>query len=587
MHRRRRRSGRWVLGGALLVVFAWSALAAALLAGAAADARGAKEELEAARARFGTDELVEGEGLAALERAQEGFASAEARSGSLPLAPVGLLPVVGRQVRSLHALSGAGAEVLEVAVDAAGDVAALREGVLEAHERVTAVEELRATVAQAGDRLRSVRLGPDEALVTPLAEARATVADELTEAIESIDRASTVTTGMAEVLAGSRYLVLAANNAEMQTGWGMPLSAGVLEVVDGELRLDTMEPTADLLLPADAVPVPGDFGDRWGFMRPSQDFRNLALTADFDQAAPVAAAMWEALGRGPVGGVFVLDPVALAAILRSTGPVESGGRTVTADDVVPLVLHDAYVEQGGEPEGRDERRQEQSDIAVAAVDAATAPGTDLIDLAENLAEAAEGRHVLAWSSDPEQQAAWEAVAVDGALGPDSLLVGPANRAGNKLDWFLDVSADLSATPTPDGVEVAVEIELTNRTPDGEPRYIAGPYGDERLRDDDDQLVAEGDWRGFLTVHLPGDAGNAGIDGMPLAVDGPAGPTRVVSTVVEVPKGASASHTVRFTLPPGSDGLTVEPSARVRPISWSAGDERWKDDDGARAVPLVP
>ena len=572
---------RWLFAGGALCVLAWAAVAAALLLSAAGEARTAKQGLEAARDRFTADELIEGEGLAALDRAQGHFARAESRVGALPLAPVRVLPVLGRQVRSLHSLAGAGADILAVAADAAGEVEDLREGQQQPGERVAAVQRLHATVVRSGAQLGSVSLGPDEALLGPLADARSTLAEELDEALGSLERAEAVTGALVDVLDGSRFLVLAANNAEMQNGWGMPLSAGVLEVVDGDLTLERMEPTEGLLLPPDAVPLTGDLAATWGFLRPTEDLRNIAVTASFDEAAPVAAQMWEALGRGPVDGVLVLDPLALRAILRTTGPVDAGG-VVSADDVVPLVLHDAYVLQARGATGRDARQERQSEIAVAAIAAATAPGTDLVDLARNLADAAEDRHVMLWSSDPAQQAAWTAAGVDGALQEDSLLLGAANRGGNKLDWFLDVGAELRTAAVPGGIEVTVDVDLVNRTPDGEPEYVAGPF-----RGGSGPLLAAGDWRGFLTAHVPGAATDVRIDGLDVVVDGPAGPARVVAAVTLVPKGEARTHVVRFTMPPGSSALIVEPSARVNPISWAAGGQEWRDDDGARSVDLDP
>ncbi|MDQ3384780.1 MAG: DUF4012 domain-containing protein [Actinomycetota bacterium] len=571
---------RWVLAGLFLVVLVWTGVSAVLLTSAALAARQGKVQLEQARDRFTADELVEGEGLVALEEAGSRFELAEERSGSPFLAPATVLPMLGRQVRSLHALAGAGAEVLQIAVEAAGDVEELRRGTREPAARVAAVEQLHGTVTAASRQLREVSLGPDEALVAPLADARQTIGDELAEVLTSLERGETVTAALVEVLRGSRYLVLAANNAEMQAGWGMPLSIGVLEVVDGDLVLDEMEATRDLILPADAVPVGGAFGATWGFMRPSQDFRNLALTASFEEAAPVAAAMWEELGRGSVDGVLALDPLALRAILETTGPVEVDGGPVGADDVVPLVLHDGYVLQAADPSGLDVRRERQSEIAVAAIKAASTPGTDLVELARNLAEAAESRHLMMWSADSEQQAAWEAAGVDGGLQPDSLLIGAVNRSPNKVDWFLDVAATATAQAGAGGIEVALEIELSNRTPDGEPEYVVGPFeggtGPE---------LSEGDWRGFLTVHLPGAAEGPVIEGLDLAVDGSSGPTRVVSAVVLIPKGQVTTHVVRFTLPPGAEVVVVEPSARVWPVQWAAGDETWWDDTGPRELDL--
>ena len=570
---------RWLFGAGFLLV-GWAIVAGALLAVSASAATDARALVADARARFGADELIEGEGKAVLEHAATRFAEAESSSGSLILAPARALPVLGRQIRSLNTLAGAGADVLAVVVEASGAVDELRVGAEVPASRVASVTALRETVSAAAVQLRSVSLGPDEALIAPLARARQTIAGELVEALESLDRAELVTSALVSVLEGSRYLVLAANNAEMQAGWGMPLSVGVLEVVDGDLGLTGMQAAEDLVLPAGAVPIIGDFEATWGFMRPSQDFRNLALTASFPEAAPVAAAMWEELGRGAVDGVIALDPLALRAILTATGPVEVEDGIVTAEDVVPFVLHDAYVDQQSRSAGQEVRRERQSDIAVATVASATSAGTDLLELARSLAEAAASRHVMVWSIEPNEQAAWAAAGVDGGFGQDSLLIGAVNRSANKLDWFLDVSASLQAEAVADGIEVTIEIELLNRTPDGEPSYVAGPTAEGP-----DGLLAAGDWRGFLTVHVPGEAASVRIDGLAPTVDGRSWPTRVGASVVLVPKGQTQRHVVEFTLPAGPRSLTVEPSARVRPVQWEAGGERWSDDIGARTLTL--
>ena len=74
--------------------------------------------------------------------------------------------------------------------------------------------------------------------------------------------------------------------------------------------------------------------------------------------------------------------------------------------------------------------------------------------------------------------------MDGRLDPDSLMLSVVNRSANKADVFIAVRADVRLDPRPETTEVVVDIELTNRIPDGEPRYAGGPnpetdntYGD--------------------------------------------------------------------------------------------------------------
>jgi hypothetical protein len=172
--------------------------------------------------------------------------------------------------------------------------------------------------------------------------------------------------------------------------------------------------------------------------------------------------------------VLAVDPYALKAILAATGPVTvEDGTTVSAEDVVPFVLHDQYIDESINEPGRAERQDRLADVAAAAVDALAGP-VDAATLVEELMQAAYHRHVLAWSNVPEEQRGWEAGGIDGELDRQSTLVSLVNRGCNKLDWFVDVSASLEFAPTPQGREGSLRVVVENRTPPGQSSYIAGP-----------------------------------------------------------------------------------------------------------------
>src|SRR5207247_1833460 len=153
--------------------------------------------------------------------------------------------------------------------------------------------------------------------------------------LSTLARAVTSTRGLATFLEGpSRYLVLAANNAEMRAGSGTVLSAGVLTARDGRLSLGEFQPTGDLRLPGDGVALPKDLRARWGWLHPGREWRNLAASPRFDVTGEVATRMWRAAGGKPVEGVLVVDVEALASVLRAVGPVDVGGERIDADGAV-------------------------------------------------------------------------------------------------------------------------------------------------------------------------------------------------------------------------------------------------------------
>ncbi|MDP9019824.1 MAG: DUF4012 domain-containing protein, partial [Actinomycetota bacterium] len=490
--------------------------------------------------------------------------------------PVWFIPVLGRQLRSFAALAGATAEAAEVgATAAASGRQALETAAGGGPERARALRELSAIAERAEEDLADLDLGPGEHLVPSLARNRRDLVGYLGEGRTTLRRVGLVTGAVADVLAGpSRYLLLASNNAEMRAGSGMFLSAGIIEARDGSLTLGPMRPTGDLTLPGTGVEGDPDLQARWGWLHPGREWRNLGLSPRFDATGELAAAMWQALGGDPVDGVLAIDVETLRALLSATGPVPVGDGVVGPDEVVELLLHGQYLElaEVGTPELADQagRRERLGELAGAALGALETGDYDPGTLVAELAGAAGGRHLLAWSAQPDHQQAWEAAGISGSLSEESLLVSVLNRGGNKLDRFLQVGSSLALRPVSAGTDVAVEVHLANRTPVGEPWYVAGPAPGSGL--------APGDYLGMVSANVPAAAADLRIDGEPvLMARGPDGPTQVIAAPVLVPAGSARTVVIRFRLPPEVGSVDVEPSARIPPIEWSAGDTEWRGD----------
>ena len=104
--------------------------------------------------------------------------------------------------------------------------------------------------------------------------------------------------------------------------------------------------------------------------------------------------------------------------------------------------------------------------------------------------------------------------------------------------------------------------------------MAGPYpGSDR---------SAGDYNGIVTLTMPEGAGTPTIDGdRSIAVLGQDGPTRVVGTLVNIPRDESTELKIEFDLPTSWQSMLVLPSARVPPINWTAGDKNWTDTQPIR------
>jgi hypothetical protein len=563
----------------------WLLLATFWMVRLASDLRAGRDAASAARELLGPDEVADGAPLGDLRVAQKRFDAAHDRAGGFVLAPLRLAPVIGRQLRSIDALSGAAEQVARVGVDAVE-----RAGVLfddpagEGTARVDQVRALSAIVDDVAESLERVDdLGPFNGLIGPLADARNELAADLDDARRALADARTGARAALSLVEGPRkYLVIAANNAEMRAGSGMWLQGGVLRTRDGQLQLDDMVSLYLDADPADGEVQPrGDFAARWGWLRPGDEWRNLMASPRFPVSAEMAVRMWKAATGEDVDGVIAIDAIGLQAIVEATGPVRFEGRTYDAEDVPQQVLHDQYSqfgdllddEAGANQAARREALAALAESAVGAIDRGDYPASTLI---RTLGDAIEGRHVLAWTPDEVEQAGWEAADMDGELEADSLALSLLNHGANKLDWFTTVEAELSVELGPAGWDATVEVEITNNTPaTGETTYVQGPYPGNDL--------APGAYRGLLAVNLPAYASGARFEGVEtLAVVGPDGDSQVIGYQFDLPRGRTQRAVLHFLLPPHANRLLIEPSARVPGIVWHHGEEQWQDSSSRTA-----
>lgn len=558
---------------AVVAAVVWLALVGVQVALASMDASAGRTQSEHAQRVLGAGALEMEGAEEAFERAQASFASAHARLRNPLVRPVSVVPVLGRQLRSFTAMAQASDQLAGIA---STTLHSLGQGLGTAAgsgpERVEGLRRVTEITEGTEEALAAVELGPERHLLPSLALARAELAELVSEGRSTLDEAGMMTGVVAELLAGpSRYLLLVANNAEMRAGSGMFLSASILESREGSLELGPMRQTADLALAGSGLPAPPQLQERWGWLSPGREWRNLALSPRFDVTGQLAAQMWKAVDGAPVDGVIAIDVETLRAVLAATGAVQVGDASFDTETVVEYLLHDQYLDLPQtdlpeEPEQR-ERREELGDLAEAAFQAIEAGAYDLGVLVSELARAASGRHLLVWSAAADVQQAWEMAGVSGSMEGDSLLVAVLNRGGNKLDHFLEVAPRLGVRPGPEGTDVAVEVRLRNRTPPGEPAYVAGPHP---LAE-----VTKGDYLGIVSVSVPGPAFDIVIDGSPpLVAAGPDGPTQVIATPVLVAPGADRSVTVRFRLPAPERSLQVEPSARIPAQEWRMGSTVW-------------
>ncbi|HXY26761.1 MAG TPA: DUF4012 domain-containing protein, partial [Acidimicrobiales bacterium] len=510
---------------------------------------------------------------ASLRVAGRDFDAAHGALDSPLLAPVEIVPVIGRQLRSLQALSGAAALVSNVGSDAIAQAHSILDAPhSDSLDRLSTLRTLSRLATVTDRRLARIDTGPSVALIGPLAARHGAFERDLATLRARLQRAAATTTTVADILQGpQRYLLLMANNAEMRAGSGSFLSIGVLDGGNGTLHLSDVQPTGGLTLPPAGVPVSADLQRLWGWARPGADARNLGLTPQFDVNGPLAAGMWQASTGQQVDGVLAVDVLAFQQILQVTGPVTlPDGTNVGAGNVVSLLTHDQYAGLSDTAGSVDTqaRADQLNTLAHSALDALQAEPLDLRTLADAMTTIASGRHLLAWSARPQAQEAWEGAGVAGTITANTTMAAIVNRGGNKLDQYLSVDVTLKLVPRDGGTDAMMTFDLANRTPLGQSQYIAGPYPGIG--------TVYGEYRGLLALNLPADASIPTLASgrQPVAV-GAEGPAWLISTEVDVLAGQNEQLVVHFRLP-RHGSMTVAPSARLVPEVWDAAGVRFTD-----------
>ncbi len=533
-----------------------------VLGGAVVDLVRIKLDLEAGQSRLGDlslKEINKGGGLVpTVDHAADRLERAERRSRTSPFLQIVLpIPVLGTQVRAVRDLSAAAASVGDIARSASSTIGTQLDAASgEPAARVELLDTVAEQLALVADEAGAIDVGADGWLVGPLADARAALVGELASVDERVAEGTTYVRALRRMLAGpGNYLVLAANNAEMRGGAGMPLSAGTVHIEAGDIEASEFTPTDELNVPVNEDLIPTDLRQTYARFALGFDHRETAASPNFPSIAPIYADMAARSALGPVRGVFQVDAVALRALINAIGPVEHEGVTYTAKNVEQQVLNENYLRFGDHAD-RAQRVDLQSEIAVAVFDALKERNVPVTKLAAGLAEAAKGRHLLAWSPDPDLQAIWAKLGADGRLNPFGLMICVQNIAANKLDWYIDPQVDLDIRKTEDASAYLgrMTVRITNPELERTSQQVEGTYVDIPRAH-----------RSLVTVLLPTTAfditsitdkfTDAGIDG----------PMKVAGMRVTIERGETRTVQIEFKLPLEQPRAVLLPSGRVRPI----------------------
>ena len=572
---RGRRIGRrvgWLAAGTLAVVVGPFLVAGALAWGEIGRGSGEANAWRVATAAGDVDAAADH-----LGRAAAAFGRADRRLDGWWSAPARFVPLLGQHVDAATVGVDSGQRLVASAQDIA-EVAdpkdlKLTDGALD----LQLVRELQGPLA-AG---RTVLAAVDDDLdaldtrwLLPFVQDDVTqVRDQVEEARVDADLAADVLEVLPALLGADgprRYFVVFSSPAETRELGGFMGNWGILAADGGRLELETTGRSSDLnLVSAErgvALTDPASYPARYVRADADRFWQNVTSSPDLPTVARAIADLYQQTTDDAIDGVMVVDPIALAALLRLTGPVTVPDlpTPLAAENAVEFLLRQQYV-QFPERGDRVDVLADAADATFAKLTAGELPGPTAI--ADVLGPAVRGRHLLFWAFDEEAHPLLDRLGLAGTLPPvdqgeDVLVVTRGNMLANKLDAYLteDLSYDVEVDAERGLVTTTLRATYTNTVPEGLPTYVTGGAD-----------APEGMSRVLVSVYTPYLMAASTLDGAPLSLEAQLelGRNRYLA-VVELPRGATAvvELTLEGSLPPGGYRLTVvrQPLATPSPLA---------------------
>jgi hypothetical protein len=451
-----------------------------------------------------------------------------ARSAGDAAAAVGDLVEVGRQAARLRtgAQAGAGAVRLLVAAEPA----------------------LRDAEAHLDAALARLRRDSGTGLLPPLASRLDAAIARLEPALVGVSAAAGAAAELPALLGagGPRtYLLLFPNPYELRPAGGLVGTLATMTIEGGTVTAFGVRPYSEInSLQRVGYPIPAALARRMSFSGDSMDIGDAGWDPDFPSTAELSERMLLTATGQRVDGTISIDPYAIAALLRVTGPIQVPpyGELGAADFFARL---NAIVNVDHGPDTGQQAVGAVAGVLFARLVAA--PPSLWLRLLAALGPEALGGHVMLSLHDPEASAAARAARLDGSLvqppeGEDYELVADANVGGNKADAIVVRSVAERVEEDATGL-ARHELVLRYEYPPGlvDPTVPAG--GDPAYRD-------------YVRVYLPVESTLTGVSG---TVQGqPVEPAiedltlehgkRVVGTFLRVQPGQTVELRLLFETP---------------------------------------
>lgn len=325
-----------------------------------------------------------------------------------------------------------------------------------------------AAAEAAAEAVRSRFTTPATGLVDSVAEAvtqlHATL-DRLVRITAAARQAAAVIPPMLGAKGDRTYLLAFQNPAEVRATGGMMGAYAVVRVSDGRPKIVKQGAGTGIgMFKRPVLRLNEDVQRLFGVL-PGIYPADVNLSPHFPAAAEIYREMYRRDSGEKVDGVIAVDPVALAYLLRATGPIQiPGSDALASTTAVRSLLSDIYRRP---PDAQDPYFARS---AKAVFDALLTRTVDPRTVAAAFTRATEERRLLFWSAHPDEQKIIADTAVGGVL-PDqearpSVGVYLNDGTGAKLSYYLTQHVELrvGACRPDQRRELALTVTLGSTAP---------------------------------------------------------------------------------------------------------------------------
>lgn len=264
-----------------------------------------------------------------------------------------------------------------------------------------------------------------------------------------------------------KYLLLFQNNGELRPTGGFIGSVGELLLENGRVEDLTIQDVYDIDGQIKTHTEPPYIVRR--FLQPHLYLRDSNFALDFQEAATTAAALYKEGKGSTVDGVIAVDYTVLQKILEITGPIylPTYDKTIDAKtgfDFIQSTIEDTFIP------GASQKKSVLSEVFTQLLLKVEQPNT-LLQIAKNLPELIEEKHVLFALKDPSVQDIFTAQQYAGSLRTQNqsntdtlstyLAINEANIGVNKANMIVTRSVSLLQKIQTDTVISSATLTLDN------------------------------------------------------------------------------------------------------------------------------